>query len=81
MKKPPNAEERMARADRTISGANIGPGIPLCSSELEQKSLVIHQEKYKKCFTLFSLLFHGFLVSYPIIIPKINVKELFSLFS
>lgn len=52
VKKPPNAEERMARADRTISGANIGPGIPLCSSELEQKSLVIHQEKYKKCFTL-----------------------------
>lgn len=23
MKKPPNAEERMERADRTISGANI----------------------------------------------------------
>ena len=34
------------------------------------------------CRSLFSLLFHGFLMSYPIIIPKINVKEIFfSLFS
>ena len=31
------------------------------------------------CGSFFSLLFHVLLVLYPIIIPKINVKELFSL--